>query len=133
MTKVVYMYDQTSREFKGSKTIDDDNYVVQAGETEIKPVDGLYQPVTWNGTEWVGTDKEVWEAEQDEAYQEYLKEHPEYAPQPTATEAALAALSYQQMQNQQTITKNQQEISDLQKANAQLAYQVMTTTNGGTN
>jgi len=67
-----------------------------------------------------------WETQQKADYQAYIKEHPEDAPQPTATETALAALSYQQMQSQQTI-------SDLQTANAQLAYQVMTTTNGGTN
>lgn len=92
MTKVVYMYDQTSREFKGSKTIDDDNYVAQAGETEIKPTDGLYEPVTWTGTDWIGTDKAVWQAAQDAAHQEYLKEHPEAAPQPTAEEQQLAEL-----------------------------------------
>ncbi|MGK4059024.1 hypothetical protein AB0Y04_04730 [Loigolactobacillus coryniformis] len=92
MRKVVYMYDQTSREFKGSKMIDDDNYVVQTGETEIKPTDGLYEPVTWTGTTWVGTDKEVWQAAQEAAYQEYLNEHPEDVPQPTVEQQQLAEL-----------------------------------------
>ena len=70
--KAIYLYDTTSREFKGSKTIDDDNYVAQAGETEIKPVDGLYEPVTWDGSKWVGTDQEFGKQHRMQAYQEYL-------------------------------------------------------------
>ncbi|MGK4058272.1 hypothetical protein AB0Y04_00875 [Loigolactobacillus coryniformis] len=92
MTKVVYMYDQTSREFKGSKLVDDDNYVVQAGETEIKPTDGLYEPVTWNGIDWIGTDQAIWQAAQDAKQAELLKTHPELAPQPTVEQQQLAEL-----------------------------------------
>lgn len=97
MTKVIYLYDKTSREFQGSKLVDD-NYVVQAGETEIKPVDGLYEPVTFptdDATAWVGTEQSVWQAAQDAANQAYLKEHPELAPQPTAEQKALTALAQQ--------------------------------------
>ncbi|RRG06368.1 MAG: hypothetical protein DUD28_02810 [Lactobacillus sp.] len=91
MTKAVYVYDQTSREFKNSKLVDD-NYVAAAGETEIKPVDGLYEPVTWTGTDWIGTDKAVWQAAQDAKQSEILKEHPELAPQPTTEQQQLAEL-----------------------------------------
>lgn len=30
--------------------------------TEIKPEDGLYQPIFFDGTKWIGTKKEDWEA-----------------------------------------------------------------------
>lgn len=114
--KAIYLYNTTSREFKGSKLVNDDNYVVQAGETEIKPADGLYEPVTWTGTDWVGTDKEVWEAEQDAAYQEYLKEHPEDAPQPTAEQQQLSDLI--KSNTQQTALNAQliKQITELQSA-----------------
>jgi hypothetical protein len=128
----VYMYDPSTFVFTGSKLVDD-GYQLQEGETALQPTDGLYQPIKFSNNTWVGTPQADWETQQKADYEAYIKEHPEDAPQPSATETALAALSYQQMQNQQTITENQQTISDLQTANAQLAYQVMTTTNGGTN
>lgn len=110
------MYDQTSREFKGSKLVDDDNYVVQAGETEIKPVDGLYEPVTWTGTTWVGTDKEVWQAAQDAKQAEILKEHPKLASKPTVEQQQLSDLiksSTQQMALNAQLIK---QITELQTA-----------------
>lgn len=126
MTKAVYMYDQTSREFKGSKLVDDDNYVVQAGETEIKPTDGLYEPVTWNGTDWIGTDKEVWQAAQDAANQAYLKEHPELAPQPSAEQQALTALAQQIADNDNNTQTYLQSL-----AQSVTALATGTTKNGG--
>ena len=95
--KAIYLYDTTSREFKNSSMVDD-NYVVQAGETEIKPDNGLYEPVTWNGTAWVGTDQAVWQAAQEAKQAELLKTNPELVPQPTV---------------------EQQQIADLIKSNAQ--------------
>lgn len=74
MTKAVYLYD-SSNMFTGSKLVDD-NYVIQASETEVKPVDGLYTPITWNGNTWVGTDQATWQASQDTAQVERLKENP---------------------------------------------------------
>lgn len=116
--KAIYLYDTTSREFQGSKTIDDDNYVVQSGETEIKPADGLYQPATWTGTTWIGTDKAVWQAAQDAANQEYLKEHPEDAPQPTAEQQALTALAQQIADND---TNTAKQITSIEQALTALA------------
>lgn len=91
--KAVFMYDTVTRIFKGSKLVDDD-YIVQDGETFIEPSEGLYDPkqISADGTMWIGTDQAVWQAAQDAAYQEYLKEHPEAAPQPTAEEQQLAEL-----------------------------------------
>ncbi|KRM08908.1 hypothetical protein FD16_GL002215 [Paucilactobacillus suebicus DSM 5007 = KCTC 3549] len=54
----------------------DDSYTLQSGETEVKPVDGLCTPITWNGTAWVGTDQATWQAAQDAAQAEYLKANP---------------------------------------------------------
>lgn len=115
MTKVVYMYDQTSREFKGSKTIDD-NYVAQAGETEIKPTDGLYEPITWTGTDWIGTDKAVWQAAQDAKQSEILKEHPELAPKPTAEQQQLADLIKGNAQQMALNAQLIKQITELQAA-----------------
>ena len=109
--KAIYLYDIASRKFQGSKLVDDD-YIVQAGETEIKPTDGLYEPITWDGTQWVGTEQAVWQAVQDESYQKYLKEHPEATPQPTAEEKQLSEL----------IKVNSQQAA----LNAQLIKQVAT-------
>lgn len=107
--KAIYLYDITSREFKGSKLVNDDNYVVQAGETEIKPDNGLYEPVTWNGTTWLGTDQAVWQAAQDADYQEYLKEHPESAPQPSVEQQIAELIK----SNAQQTTLNAQLIKQL--------------------
>lgn len=73
--KVIYLFDETSKEFQGSNLVEDDHTLV-AGETEIAPEQGLYQPSKFTGTEWVGADKEVYDAEQEKLRQEYLKEHP---------------------------------------------------------
>jgi hypothetical protein len=117
--KAVYIYDQTSREFQGSKLVDDD-YIVQSGETEIKPADGLYEPITFptdDATAWVGTDKAVWQAAQDAAYQEYLNEHPELAPQPTSEQQQLAELI---KDNTQQTSLNVQLIKQVAELKAQL-------------
>lgn len=126
MTKVVYMYDYTSREFKGSKIIDDDNYVAQAGETEINPTDGLYVPVTWNGTTWIGTDQAVWQAAQEAEQSEMLKEHPELAPQPSNEQQALTALAQQIADND-----NNTQIYLQSLAQSVTALATGTTKNGG--
>lgn len=135
MTKVVYVYDQASREFQGSKPVDD-NYVVQVGETEIKPVDGLYEPITWDGVKWNGTDQAVWQAAQEAKQAELLKTHPELAPQPTVEQKQLAELiksNAQQMAlNAQLIKqvaalRTAQATQTAQAAQAEQAAQTQTT------
>jgi hypothetical protein len=93
MTKAVYMYDDNNQ-FTNTKLVEDD-YATTAGETEIKPIDGLYEPIAFDGTKWIGTDKAVWQATQDAAYQEYLKEHPELAPHPSSEQQMINALGQQ--------------------------------------
>ena len=89
--KVIYLFDETSKEFQGSNLVEDD-HTLTTGETEIAPEQGLYQPATFDGTKWNGTDKAVWQATQDAAYQAYLKEHPELAPHPSSEQQQLAEL-----------------------------------------
>lgn len=74
MAKAIYTFD-ASNTFTGSKLVDD-SYKLQSGETEVKPADGLYTPITWNGTTWVGTDQVTWQAAQDAVQAEYLKANP---------------------------------------------------------
>ena len=102
MTKAVFKYDLKTKEFAGSLVVDD-NYTLADGETEIAPEQGLYQPATFDGTKWVGTDKEVYDAEQEKLHQAYLAEHPI---QPDASDTAIAQLTLQiatnKMQQDQT-------------------------------
>lgn len=77
--KAVYLMD-SNKHFSGIKLVDDD-YQAQANETLVKPEDGLYEPITWNGTGWTGTDKETWEASQ-----------PKVEIKPTQSEKLLAVL-----------------------------------------
>lgn len=107
MTKVVYLYD-SSNTFTGSKLVDD-NYVIQASETEVKPVDGLYTPITWNGTAWVGTDEKTWQAQQEAERQANQKANPVT---PSSEQQMINALGLQFASLQATVTK-------------------LTTTNGG--
>ncbi len=63
--KALYKYDVTTNVFAGVAMVSD-SYVPQAGETFLKPEDGLYEPITHlvddKGQEsWIGTSKEEWE------------------------------------------------------------------------
>lgn len=127
--KAIYLYDTASREFKGAKLVDDD-YVAIAGETEIKPTDGLYEPITWDGAQWVGTDKAVWQAAQDAAYQEYLKEHQEATPQPTVEQQQIAELiksNAKQMALNAQLIKQLATLQTSQTAQTSQAVQTHTT------
>lgn len=59
------------------------NHVLQAGETFIRPEDGLYWPIYFvaDKQRWIGTAKEQW-----------LKEHPQPKPDPDPQQVALAGL-----------------------------------------
>lgn len=123
--KAVFMYDTVTRIFKGSKLVDDD-YIVQAGETEVKPTDGLYEPITWDGAKWNGTDQAVWQAAQQAKYEAYIKEHPEEAPQPTAEQQALTVLAQQIADNDNNTQTYLQSL-----AQSVTALATGTTKNGG--
>ncbi|MGK4058641.1 hypothetical protein AB0Y04_02760 [Loigolactobacillus coryniformis] len=132
--KAIYKFDD-NKTFVRSETVDDD-YQATANETEVKPEDGLYEPLTWSGTTWVGTDKEVWQAAQEAKQAELLKTHPELAPQPTVEQKQLAELiksNAQQMAlNAQLIKqvaalRTAQATQTAQAAQAEQAAQTQTT------
>ncbi|QER67568.1 hypothetical protein [Paucilactobacillus nenjiangensis] len=102
MTKAVYMYDDNNQ-FTSTKLVEDD-YQISGNETFIAVPDGQYQPSKFTGTEWVGTDKEVYDAEQEKLYQAYLKEHPELAPTVSGEMLAINALGMQVAQIQAKLT-----------------------------
>lgn len=52
--KIYYLYD--GRSFLGI-----DGEVPDEDFTEIAPPPGLYEPLKFNGNEWIGTSKEEWE------------------------------------------------------------------------
>lgn len=118
--KIVYMFD-TAGTFLGGKKVTDD-YQLQSGETEIKPTTELYNPV-WNGTAWTGMTQSDWQAKQEQDDKALFEQIPLPSNQPSATETQMAALAYQQMITQKTIT-------NLQTQNAQMAYQLMTAQGG---
>lgn len=64
--KAIYTWNADNH-FVGIKMVEDD-YALKDGETFTKPKDGLYEPITHQGTypsdTWIGTSKEVWEANQ---------------------------------------------------------------------
>lgn len=90
--KAVYSWDKD----KHLDTINlvDDDYQLEPNETFTKPDDGLYEPISWTGSTWVGVSKEEWEAA-----------HPQHAVEPSAGEQALNALG---LQVASLITENKQ-------------------------
>lgn len=109
------MFDDTGA-FLGGKKVTND-YQLQSGETEIKPTTELYNPV-WNGNAWAGMTQSEWQEKQEQDDKTLFDKIPLPSNQPSATETQLAALAYQQMQNDQ-------EKQTLIKQNAQIAYQIM--------
>lgn len=67
--KAIYTWNADNH-FVGIKMVEDD-YALKDGETFTKPKDGLYEPITHQGTypsdTWIGTPKETWEAKQPKA------------------------------------------------------------------
>lgn len=116
---VVYGFDADSKELTTTKVVRND-YKPTATETTTAPEQGLYTPITWDGNAWQGTDEATYKARVDAESAQYLADHPVT---PSATDTAIAQLAYQRMQDQATI-------SDLQKQNAQIAYQLMTVQGG---
>lgn len=100
--KAVYLIDANNH-FSGIKLVDDDHQL-QTNETFVKPEDGLYEPITWNGTGWIGTDKATWEANQ-----------PKVTVKPTKSEQLLMVQQANIAQLQKMIMTQQSEITQLKK------------------
>jgi len=118
MKRVIYFYNAQTKVFDHSEILMDDKAPVpttgtnKAGEalgvTTVKPADGLYTPIIWNGNAWLGTDEKTWQSQQEER-QADQKANPAA---PTAEQQMINALGLQVASLQATVTK-------------------LTTTNGG--
>lgn len=84
--KIVWLYDQTNNnQCVGTKIVDLD-YQLVAGETFVKPADGLYGPIHFETTTqtWIGVSKEEWE-----------QAHPSKETEPSESDQAMNALGLQ--------------------------------------
>lgn len=100
MSKAVYSWDKDNH-FDTIKLVEDD-YQLASNETFVKPEDGLYEPITWNGSTWVGTAKEDWEAA-----------HPATPAEPSEGNQALNLLGQQIAKMQQQQTTLMQSVNEL--------------------
>lgn len=106
--KQIYFYDG-QKVFDHSELVDADAKV-PANATEVRPADGLYEPRTFNGTEWVGVSREEW-----------LKNRPEQEPlEPSAQDKMIADLTKQLAKATQTATAAQSSVAELTKKVAEL-------------
>ncbi|WP_125607241.1 hypothetical protein [Lapidilactobacillus bayanensis] len=62
--KLIYLYND-QRQLDHSELVDDD-YQLPANATDIRPQDGLYEPLTFTGSDWTGVTREEWLANQPE-------------------------------------------------------------------
>lgn len=60
MSKLVWRYDVNTRQLVGNGVEVTDEYVLKDGETFDTPEEGLFPPITFNGTKWEGTTFEDW-------------------------------------------------------------------------
>ena len=113
--KLVYTWDSDNH-FDKIKQVDDDHELT-GNETFTKPESGLYEPRTHQGTypndTWIGTPKEVWEANQ-----------PKVDVQPSPQQKLNATLTTQMAQLMADNKKQQQINAQLTLQNAQLAQKL---------
>lgn len=100
--------------FNGIKMVEDD-YQLAENEFSDKPQDGLYEPIKRVDNGWVGTPKEVWEANQ-----------PKVEVKPTAQQQLNANVSLQLAQLAQAQKQQEKINAQLTLQNAQLAQQLKT-------
>lgn len=62
--KLIYFYND-QRQLDHSELVDDD-YQLPANATDIRPADGLYEPLTFTGSAWTGVTREEWLANHPE-------------------------------------------------------------------
>ena len=109
--KAVYTCNE-DKIFNGIKMVEDD---YQPAENEFfdKPQDGLYEPIKRVDNGWVGTPKEVWEANQ-----------PKVEVKPTAQQQLNANVSLQLAQLAQAQKQQEKINAQLTLQSAQLAQQL---------
>ncbi len=103
--KIVYLYDGTPFMVEINE---DGEYVYPNDEwTETPPPEGIYQPFYYNGNEWIGTSKEVWESN-------LIQEDRE----PTSEEIESA-------RTQMELFKTQVAIQELRQENAEIIKEIV--------
>lgn len=85
--KVIYFFDATTKQFDHSELVDS-SVTIPENATDIRPADGLYTPLTFNGTEWTGSTREAWLAAQPAPVAPV-------APTPTAEQLMINSLGQQ--------------------------------------
>lgn len=125
---VVYEFDPTKDNVYTGTNYIPQGAVLASNQTFVKPADGLYQPMRFNGTTWVGTPKEEWE-----------KAHPAPVAKPSETTLAMNALGQQLVQakaeSDKTNKSLEQKIEDLTQSVNMLGQMIAKaqTVQGGTN
>lgn len=125
---VVYEFDPTKDNVYTGTSYIPQGAVLASNQTFVKPADGLYQPMRFNGTTWVGTPKEEWE-----------KAHPAPVAKPSETTLAMNALGQQLVQakaeSDKTNKSLEQKIEDLTQSVNMLGQMIAKaqTVQGGTN
>lgn len=112
---VVYEFDPTKDNVYTGTSLIPQGAVLASNQTFVKPADGLYQPMRFNGTTWIGTPKEEWEAA-----------HPAPKMEPSASQIAQANTLKDVAQLQVAHTSQQKLNADLMKDNASLKKQSQT-------
>lgn len=112
---VVYEFDPTKDNVYTGTNYIPQGAVLASNQTFVKPADGLYQPMRFNGTTWIGTPKEEWEAA-----------HPAPKMEPSTSQIAQANTLKDVAQLQVAHTNQQKLNADLMKDNASLKKQNQT-------
>lgn len=87
-----------------------EDYIAGENETCTPQPEGLYEPITFNGTEWVGVSRDEW-----------LKNQPVPEPlEPSAQDQMIADLTKQLAKATQTATAAQSAVAELTKKVAEL-------------
>ncbi|MCR5524666.1 MAG: hypothetical protein K6F18_03270 [Lactobacillus sp.] len=125
---IVYEFDPTKDNVYTGISFVPQGAVLSVNQTFTKPDDGLYQPMKFNGTTWVGTPKEEWE-----------KAHPAPVAKPSETTLAMNALGQQLVQakaeSDKTNKSLEQKVDDLTQSVNMLGQMIAKaqTVQGGTN
>lgn len=96
-----YAFDPTQNNLYTGSVIIPEGQELKANQTFVKPKDGLYWPLHFNGVEWVGITKE-----------EYEKEHPAPTMPVSATTLAMNALGEQVAQAKVQNDQQDKSIND---------------------
>lgn len=112
---IAYEFDTDNNNQYTDPVMIPEGQVLAANQTFVKPKDGLYWPIRFNGTEWIGITKEEWEAA-----------HPAPKMEPSASQIAQANTLKDVAQLQVAHTSQQKLNADLMKDNASLKKQNQT-------